>query len=114
MDNAINQLEQQCLEALQHNFPQLQHCYGELLFIAEADSPQLTATAWQFEPSTQELLKQSGIKPALLEMLDTLVAERKQQRIRPNREGKLIIKAGQCQLQWLAPGEAGLSVSQCA
>lgn len=114
MDNCVYELEKQCLEALQHNFPQLQQFGGELVFMAEADSPMLTATAWQFDAKTNDQLKQYGIKSALLDMLDTLVAERKQQRIRPNREGRLIIQHGNCQLQWLHSGDAGLKSFKCA
>jgi len=114
MDNNVLELEKQCLDAVQYNYPLLKQCTGELVFIAEADAEQLTATAWQFDPKTQDLLKQSGVKTALLEMLDTLVAERKHQRIRPNREGRLIIQNGHVQLQWLPVGEAGLALFKYA
>ncbi|MBZ9610764.1 hypothetical protein [Rheinheimera maricola] len=114
MDNDVLELERQCLEALQHNYPQLLQCNGELLFVAEAESPKLTATAWQFDPHTTLLLKQDGIKSALLETLDMLVAQRKQQRIRPNREGRLVINNNQCQIHWLHEGSAGLVLYQCA
>ena len=114
MDNTILELEKQCLDAVQYNFPLLKQCNGELVFIAEADSEQLTATAWQFDPQTQALLKQYGVKNALLEMLDTLVAERKHKRIKPNREGRLIIQNGNVELQWLQLGEAGLATYKYA
>lgn len=114
MDKDVLELEKQCLDALQHNFPLLCQHNGELLFVAEADSSQLTDTAWQFDDHTHTLLKQTGAKSALLEMLDMLVAQRKQQRLRPNREGKLILTGNGCVLEWLAEGSTGLALYNCA
>ena len=48
MDNDVLQLERQSLEALRHNYPQLQQLSGSIMFTAEAESPMLTATAWHF------------------------------------------------------------------
>lgn len=114
MTHHVVELEIQCLEALQYNYPQLKQCNGELLFVAEDNSRSLTTTAWQFDSRTIELLKQSGLKTALLEMLDGLVAERKQHRIRPNMGGRLTIKEGGCQLEWLTPDEIALTLTHCA
>ena len=103
-------LEQQSLEALRHNFPQLKQLEGSLTFVAEAESTILTATAWHFSEQANALLKQSGLKPAILDMLDSLVAQRKHQRIRPNREGRLVINAGQFGIEWLNEGSSSISI----
>ena len=101
MEPDVILLEQQSLEALRHNYPQLKELDGALTFYAEAEASQLTATAWHFTEQAQTLLRQSGLKSAILDLLDALVAERKQQRIRPNRAGRMHLKEGQLQLEWL-------------
>ena len=108
MDNDVILLEQQSLEALRHNYPQLQQFSGSIMFLAEADSPKLTATAWHFTDADNAILKHKGIKAAILELLDALVELRKQQRIRPNREGRLLIDAGQLDIEWLSEGSISL------
>lgn len=110
MDNDVIQLEQQSLEALRHNYPQLQHLSGSILFVAEADSPMLTATAWHLAEADKLMLKQLGAKGAILELLDALVAQRKRQRIRPNRQGRLLLNAGQLGVEWLSDGSISLLV----
>ncbi|MEH8021506.1 hypothetical protein [Rheinheimera metallidurans] len=109
MDNDVILLEQQSLEALRHNYPLLQQLSGNITFVAEADSPTLTATAWHLTEADNQILKQSGVKSAILELLDTLVEQRKRQRIRPNREGCLLIDAGQLLVEWLSDGSIPLS-----
>lgn len=109
MDQDVTLLEQQSLEALRHNYPVLQQLSGSMTFVAEADSATLTATAWYFTDADNLKLKQSGAKSAMLELLDTLVAQRKRQRIRPNREGRLLITTGQLQVEWLSDGSVSLS-----
>lgn len=109
MDQDVTLLEQQSLEALRHNYPVLQQLSGSMTFVAEADSATLTATAWYFTDADNLKLKQSGAKSAILELLDTLVAQRKRQRIRPNREGRLLITTGQLQVEWLSDGSVSLS-----
>lgn len=109
MDQDVILLEQQCLEALRHNYPQLQQLSGSIMFLAEADSPTLTATAWHLAEADSLMLKQSGVKGAILELLDTLVEQRKRHRIRPNREGRLLIEAGQLGVEWLSNGSIPLS-----
>lgn len=101
METDVILLEQQSLEALQHNYPQLQQLDGTLTFLAEAGSVTLTATAWYFSEQANALLKQSGLKTAILDMLDGLVAQRKEQRIRPNRAGRFTIAAGTLGMEWL-------------
>ena len=54
------------------------------------------------------VLKQTGAKGAILELLDTLVAQRKRQRIRPNRQGRLLLNAGQLGVEWLSDGSISL------
>lgn len=102
MDHDVIQLEKQSLEALRHNYPQLQQLSGSIMFVAEADSPMLTATAWHLTEADNVMLKQSGVKSAILELLDTLVEQRKQKRIRPNRQGRLLLNAGQLGVEWLS------------
>jgi hypothetical protein len=111
MDHEIILLEQQSLEALLHNYRHLEQLSGSITFVAEADSPVLTATAWHFTESENILLKQKGIKAAILELLDTLVEQRKQHRIRPNREGRLLIKNGMLEIEWLTEGTSFVSSS---
>ena len=108
MDNDVIQLERQSLEALRHNYPQLQQLSGSIMFLAEADSPMLTATAWHFTDADNLILKQTGVKGAILELLDTLVEHRKRQRIRPNREGCLLLAAGRLDVEWLSDGSVSL------
>ena len=108
MDNDVILLEQQCLEALHHNYPQLKQLSGSVTFVAEADSPMLTATAWHLTEADNQLLKQLGVKSAILELLDTLVEQRKRQRIRPNREGRLLFSAGESDIEWLSDGSISL------
>ncbi|WP_417706239.1 hypothetical protein [Rheinheimera aquimaris] len=108
MDNDVILLEQQSLEALRHNYPLLQQLSGCISFVAEADSPTLTATAWHLTEADNLLLKQSGVKGAILELLDTLVEQRKHMRIRPNREGRLIINADSLSVDWLSDGSISL------
>lgn len=108
MDNDVILLEQQCLEALRHNYPLLQQLSGNITFVAEADSPALTATAWHLTEADNQILKQSGVKSAILELLDTLVEQRKRQRIRPNREGRLTLNSGQLGVEWLSDGSVSL------
>lgn len=109
MDNDVIQLERQSLEALRHNYPQLQQLNGSIMFLAEADSPMLTATAWHFTDADNLILKQTGVKGAILELLDSLVEQRKRQRIRPNREGCLLLAAGLLDVEWLSDGSVPLS-----
>ena len=109
MDNDVIQLERQSLEALRHNYPQLQQLSGSIMFFAEADSPMLTATAWHVAEADNVTLKKVGAKAAILELLDTLVAQRKLHRIRPNREGRLLLSAGQLHVEWLTEGELELN-----
>ncbi|OCW92442.1 hypothetical protein [Alishewanella sp. HH-ZS] len=109
MDQDVILLEQQSLEALRHNYPVLQQLSGSMTFVAEADSPTLTATAWHFTDADNLILKQAGIKGAILELLDTLVEQRKRQRIRPNREGCLSLAAGRLDVEWLSDGGVSLS-----
>lgn len=109
MDQDVILLEQQSLEALRHNYPVLQQLSGSMTFVAEADSPTLTATAWHFTDADNLILKQAGVKGAILELLDTLVEQRKRQRIRPNREGRLLLTAGRLQVEWLSDGSMSLS-----
>lgn len=78
--------------------------------MAEADSPVLTATAWHFTDADNLALKQTGAKGAILELLDTLVEKRKLHRIRPNREGRLLIDDGKLEIEWLTQGFTPLSV----
>lgn len=108
MDHDVILLEQQSLEALRHNYPLLQQLNGCIIFVAEADSPTLTATAWHLTDADNLILKQSGVKSAILEMLDTLVEQRKRQRIRPNREGRLRLNVGQLGVEWLSDGSISL------
>ena len=108
MDNDVILLEQQSLEALRHNYPILQQLSGNITFVAEADSATLTATAWHLTEADNQMLKQSGIKGAILELLDTLVEQRKRQRIRPNREGRLLLNSGQLGIEWLSDGSISL------
>ena len=108
MDKDVILLEQQCLEALRHNYPLLQQLSGSISFVAEADSPMLTATAWHLAEADNQMLKQSGVRGAILELLDNLVEQRKRQRIRPNREGRLLLSAGQLHLEWLSDGSVSL------
>jgi hypothetical protein len=108
MDQDVILLEQQSLEALRHNYPVLQQLSGSITFVAEADSATLTATAWYFTDADNLKLKQSGAKSAMLELLDTLVAQRKRQRIRPNREGRLLLNTGKLQVEWLSDGSVSL------
>ena len=109
MDNDVILLEQQSLEALRHNYPQLQQLSGSITFVAEADSPALTATAWHLSEADNQILKQSGVKGAILELLDTLVEQRKRQRIRPNREGRLLLNSGRLCVEWLTEGASELT-----
>lgn len=109
MDQDVILLEQQCLEALRHNYPQLQQLSGSIMFLAEADSPTLTATAWHLAEADNLMLKKLGVKSAILELLDTLVEQRKLRRIRPNREGRLLIETGQLCVEWLSDGSIPLS-----
>jgi hypothetical protein len=109
MDNDVIQLEQQSLEALRHNYPQLQQLSGSILFVAEAESPMLTATAWQLTEADNLMLKSFGVKGAILELLDTLVEQRKRHRIRPNREGRLLIDNGVLLVEWLTDGNIPLT-----
>lgn len=109
MDQDIILLEKQSLDALCHNYPVLQQLSGSITFVAEADSPTLTATAWHFTDADNLILKQAGIKGAILELLDTLVEQRKRQRIRPNREGCLSLAAGRLDVEWLSDGGVSLS-----
>ena len=108
MDNDVIHLEQQSLETLRHNYPLLQQLSGCIAFVAEADSPMLTATAWYLTDADNLMLKQSGVKGAILVCLDTLVEQRKQKRIRPNREGRLLIGAGKLGVEWLSDGSISL------
>lgn len=108
MDQDVILLEQQSLEALRHNYQVLQQLSGSMTFVAEADSATLTATAWHFNDADNLKLKQSGAKSAMLELLDTLVAQRKRQRIRPNREGRLLLNTGKLQVEWLSDGSVSL------
>ena len=108
MDNDVILLEQQCLEALRHNYPLLQQLSGSISFVAEADSPMLTATAWHLAEADNQMLKQSGVKGAILELLDNLVEQRKRQRIRPNREGRLLLNNGQLLVEWHSEGSIPL------
>lgn len=110
MDQDVTLLEQQSLEALRHNYPVLQQLSGSMTFVAEADSATLTATAWHFSDADNLILKQSGVKGAILELLDTLVEMRKLHRIRPNREGRLLIDDGKLEIEWLTQGFTTLSV----
>lgn len=105
----VIQFQQQSLDALRHNYPLLQQLSGSITFVAEADSPALTATAWHFTDADNLILKQSGAKGAILELLDTLVEQRKRQRIRPNREGSLILNSGRLDVEWLSDGSVPLS-----
>ncbi|MDP5135005.1 hypothetical protein [Rheinheimera baltica] len=109
MDNDVILLEQQSLEALRHNYPQLQQLSGSIIFLAEAESHMLTATAWQLAEADNMMLRKSGVKSAILELLDTLVEQRKRQRIRPNREGRLLLDNGQLVVEWLSDGSISLS-----
>ena len=109
MDQDVTLLEQQSLEALRHNYPVLQQLSGSITFVAEADSATLTATAWHFNDVDNLKLKQAGVKGAILELLDTLVEQRKRQRIRPNREGCLSLAAGRLDVEWLSDGGVSLS-----
>ena len=109
MDQDVILLEQQSLDALRHNYPVLQQLSGSMTFVAEADSVTLTATAWHFTDADNMLLKQTGVKGAILELLDTLVEQRKRQRIRPNREGRLLLTVGQLDVEWLSDGSVPLS-----
>lgn len=109
MDQDVILLEQQSLEALCHNYPVLQQLSGSITFVAEADSATLTATAWHFTDADNLILKQAGVKGAILELLDTLVEQRKRQRIRPNREGCLSLAAGRLDVEWLSDGSVSLS-----
>lgn len=108
MDDDVILLEQQSLEALRHNYPLLQQLSGNITFLAEADSPTLTATAWHLTEADNLKLKQTGVKAAILELLDTLVEQRKRQRIRPNREGRLLLNSGQLVVEWLSDGSVSL------
>ena len=109
MDNDVIQLEKQSLEALRYNYPQLQQLSGSIMFVAEAESPMLTATAWHLTEANNLMLRELGVKTAILELLDTLVEHRKRHRIRPNREGRLIIDAGELGVEWLSDGSISLS-----
>ena len=104
MDNDVIQLERQSLEALRHNYPQLQQLSGSIMFLAEADSHMVTATSWYFDEADNVTLKKVGAKAAILELLDTLVEQRKLHRIRPNREGRLLIDNGQLLVEWHCDG----------
>lgn len=108
MDNDVLQLEKQSLEALRYNYPQLQQLNGSIMFLAEADSRMLTATAWHLAEADNLTLKKLGAKAAILELLDTLVAQRKLHRIRPNRQGRLLINAGQLCVEWHSDGSIPL------
>ena len=108
MDNDVLQLEKQSLEALRYNYPQLQQLSGSIMFLAEADSRMLTATAWHLAEADNLTLKKLGAKAAILELLDTLVAQRKLHRIRPNRQGRLLINAGQLCVEWHSDGSIPL------
>ncbi|HAW93272.1 MULTISPECIES: hypothetical protein [unclassified Arsukibacterium] len=110
MDHDVIQLEQQSLEALRHNYPQLQQLTGSIMFLAEAESAMLTATAWHLTDADNLMLRKLGVKTAILELLDTLVEQRKSQRIRPNREGRLLIDNGNLEIEWLTQGVTPLSV----
>lgn len=109
MDQDVILLEQQSLEALRHNYPLLQQLSGCISFVAEADSPMLTATAWHLTEADNLMLKQSGVKGAILELLDTLVEQRKLNRVRPNREGRLLLNSDQLCVEWLSDGSISLS-----
>jgi hypothetical protein len=108
MDNDVILLERQSLEALRHNYPQLQQLSGSIMFLADAESPMLTATAWQLAEADNVMLKKLGVKTAILELLDTLVEQRKLHRIRPNREGRLILDNGQLLVEWQSDGSIPL------
>ena len=108
MDNDVILLQQQSLEALRHNYSLLQQLSGSITFLAEADSPTLTATAWHLAEADKLMLKQSGVKGAILELLDTLVTQRKRQRIRPNRQGRLLFEDGNLGVEWLSDGSVSL------
>lgn len=108
MDNDVILLEQKSLEALRHNFPQIQQLSGSITFLAEADSRMVTATSWHFAEADNVTLKKVGAKAAILELLDTLVEQRKQLRIRPNREGRLILGNGQLLVEWHSDGSIPL------
>lgn len=109
MDHEVTLLEQQSIEALLHNYRYLEQLNGSMTFLAEADSPVLTATAWHFTETENLLLKQKGIKAAVLELLDSLVEQRKLHRIRPNREGRLLINKGILEIEWLTEGSTLIS-----
>ncbi|GAB2918369.1 hypothetical protein [Rheinheimera gaetbuli] len=114
MDNDVILLEQQSLEALRHNYPQLQQLSGSIMFLAEAESLILTATAWHLAEADNLMLKQSGVKTAILELLDTLVEQRKLNRIRPNREGRLLFDNGQLLIEWISDGSVSFLVHKHA
>ncbi|KKO47709.1 hypothetical protein VT06_15440 [Arsukibacterium sp. MJ3] len=114
MDNDVIQLERQSLEALRHNYPQLQQLSGSIMFFAEAESPMLTATAWHLTEADNAMLKKWGVKGAILELLDSLVEQRKLHRIRPNREGRLVIQLGVMEIDWLTEGSTLLSTYERA
>lgn len=114
MENDFIELERQCLQALAHNFSILRDSVGELHFISEADAVSVTSTAWLFDASTDSKLRDAGAKGALLDTLDLLIATRKQNRIRPNRSGRLIMGDSSLTLEWLAEDSQLVLINRCA
>lgn len=110
MDQDVTLFQKQSLDALRHNYPVLQQLSGSISFAAEAESPVLTATAWHLTEADNVTLKKLGAKAAILELLDSLVEQRKRQRIRPNREGCLLIDDGKLEIEWLTQSDMSLSI----
>jgi hypothetical protein len=85
---------------------------GDLVFFADEDEGGISGATWRFEDEGHTLLKDSGFKFMLMELLDSLVLRRASEESTDTLNGVIHLEKSSPSIQWLTADEAEKKVEQ--
>jgi hypothetical protein len=85
---------------------------GDLVFFADEDEGGISGATWRFEDGDHTLLKDSGFKCMLMELLDSLIHHRASEKSTDTLNGVIHLEKSSPSIQWLTADEAEKKVEQ--
>jgi hypothetical protein len=79
---------------------------GDLVFFVDEDEGRIGGATWRFEDGDQTLLKDSGFKFMLMELLDSLILRRASEESTDSLNGVVHLEQSSPSIQWLTAEEA--------
>lgn len=79
---------------------------GDIVFLADEDEGRISGATWRFEEADQAVLKESGFKFLLMELLDILIQFRLSQGYSETLNGIVHLDNSSPEIEWLTGDEA--------